>query len=136
MSVNAISSMYSPYQNIGVKRQQFCANPKQQLLISNNNFQSIDKKPKEKKGLSNIAKFAIIAGGIGALMLADSLIRGKSLASKTVIKKIESLLKNKKVQDYCKKNNIDTDINKIKGKSTEKQLEFLEDLFDIVVTVI
>ena len=40
------------------------------------------------------------------------------------------------MQDYCKKNNIDTDINKIKGKSTEKQLEFLEDLFDIVVTVI
>ncbi|GEM_PF-2777031 len=131
MSVNAISSMYSPYQNIGVQRQQYCANSKQQVLIPNNNMQ-----PKEKKGLSTAAKAAIIAGGIGAVILADFLIRGKASVSKTVVNKIESLLKNKKVQDYCKKNNIDTDINKIKEKSTEKQLEFLGDLFDIVIMAV
>ena len=131
MSVGAIGSMYSPYQNIGVQRQQFSANPKQQVLIPNNNVQ-----PKEKKGLSTVAKVAIIAGGIGTVILADFLIRGKSSVSKTVINKIESLLKNKKVQEYCKKNNIDTDINKIKEKSYDKQVEFLGDLLDIVAAVI
>lgn len=130
-SISSISSMYFPYQNIGVQWQQLGANPKQQVLIPNNNVQ-----PKEKKGLSTAAKVAIIAGAIGVVILADYFIRGKGSVSKTVINKIESLLKNKKVQDYCKKNNIDTDINKIKEKSTEKQLEFLGDLLDIVIMAV
>lgn len=90
---------------------------------------------KEKKGLSTGAKIAIIAGGIGTVILADFFMRGKASASKAVINKIETLLKNKKVQEHCRKNNIDTDINRIKEKNIDRQLEFLGDLLDIIITL-
>lgn len=122
--VSISSPNYMPVQNYGtVPRQPVPAHTRHGCTIP----------PKEKNGLSKGVKIAICLGIVGTGILIEYLFRGRKSVSKTVINKIEILLKNKKVQQYCKKHNINTDINKIKEKNYEKQLEFLGDLLDVVI---
>lgn len=124
--------------NIGMQYQPMQAyNTYRQIPPVKQKLEPVKPQPKEeKKGLSIGTKIAIAIGCVTALIFADYFFRGKNSTSKAVINKIETLLKNKKVQEQCKKSNIETDINKIKEKSYEKQLEFLEDLLDIVIQVV
>lgn len=132
MTVSEVGYVSQPYKFYGTGYppvQKFTQ--QDSIFIPNNKVQNKN----SKKELSIGAKLAIGTLAAAALVMVDYVIRGKVFGSKKIMAKIEKLLNNEKLVQKCKEKNICTDVNKIREKSKDEQINFLTDLLDIFITI-